>query len=101
MAAPGLAAFEARIEERTGVYSFERRPAELSPSYVQSFKANRTAWEHFQSRPPWYRRTTVHWVMRAKKEETRMKRLAILIDCSARGRPIPALGGEKARQTAP
>jgi hypothetical protein len=44
----------------------------------------RDTWTYFQTRPPWYRRTTAHWVMSAKKDDTRERRLAALIDCSAR-----------------
>ena len=91
MARPGLAAFEAREEERTGVYSFERRALRLSPAGAAAFRAEAAAWRFFQARPPWYRRTSTYWVMSAKKPETRAKRLAQLIACSARGAPIPQL----------
>jgi uncharacterized protein YdeI (YjbR/CyaY-like superfamily) len=101
MMPPGLAAFEARVEEQAGTDAFERQVSELAPSYLQSFQSNRKAWEYFQSRPPWYRRTTVRWVMSARKEETRAKRVAILIECSARATPIPALGGEKLQSPRP
>jgi len=90
MRKPGLAAFEARTEERTGVYSFERE-ATLAPAYARIFRAKAAAWAHYQSQAPWYRRTTTRWVMSAKREETRAKRLAILIACSARGTTIPQL----------
>jgi uncharacterized protein YdeI (YjbR/CyaY-like superfamily) len=90
MKKPGLAAFEARTAERTGVYSFERQ-ATLAPSYVRVFRANTAGWAYYQRQAPWYRRTTTHWVMSAKREETREKRLASLIDCSARGTTIPEL----------
>ncbi|MGE5358574.1 MAG: DUF1801 domain-containing protein [Bacteroidales bacterium] len=91
MAPAGLAAFEARDEKRTGVYSFEQRTTNLPAPYKKAFRANGPAWDDFQSRPPWYQRTSAHWVMSAKKEETRGKRLATLIDCSARGVAIPPL----------
>ena len=90
MRKPGLAAFEARTEERTGVYSFER-PATLAVAYAKHFRAHAAAWEYYQSQAPWYRRTTTHWIMSAKREETRAKRLAVLIACSARGTTIPEL----------
>jgi uncharacterized protein YdeI (YjbR/CyaY-like superfamily) len=48
-------------------------------------KANRAAWTFFQAQPPWYRRTCQFWVMSAKKEETRLRRLETLIACSAEG----------------
>jgi uncharacterized protein YdeI (YjbR/CyaY-like superfamily) len=90
MARPGLDAFARRTEARTGVYSFER-PCELAPTHIKAIRANRTAWDFYQSQAPWYRRTTAHWVMSAKREGTRQNRLAQLIDCSARGKPIPPL----------
>jgi uncharacterized protein YdeI (YjbR/CyaY-like superfamily) len=90
MKKPGLAAFEARDGRRTGVYSFENQTT-LSPAFSRAFRANPSAWAYFQGRPPWYRRTSAHWVMGAKKEETRARRLSMLITCSAQGIPIPPL----------
>ena len=91
MTRPGLVAFQARDRKRTGVYSFEQRPSVLSPALIREFRRNKKAWEFFQGQPPWYRRTSSYWVRSAKRKETREKRLSVLIDCSARGRPIPAL----------
>ena len=91
MTKAGLAAFAARDERRTGVYSFEQRPAKLSAAYAREFRANAAAWAYFQQQPPWYRRTSSHWVMSAKRDETRAKRLATLIAYSARRKPIPPL----------
>jgi uncharacterized protein YdeI (YjbR/CyaY-like superfamily) len=86
----GLAAFERRDESRTGVYSFERE-AELAPEYEERLRANRAAAEYFDSRPPWYRRTAVHLIMSAKREETRLRRLERLIEDSAAGRDLKEL----------
>jgi uncharacterized protein YdeI (YjbR/CyaY-like superfamily) len=86
----GLAAFGKRTNGRTGVYSFERE-TELPPEYEQRLRANRAASEYFDSRPPWYRRTAIHLVMSAKREETRERRLKQLIDDSAAGRDIKQL----------
>jgi uncharacterized protein YdeI (YjbR/CyaY-like superfamily) len=91
MATPGLVAFQARDRKRTGVYSFEQRPSELSAAHVRKFRAEKKAWEFFQGQAPWYRRTSAYWVISAKREQTREKRLGILIACSGRGEPIPAL----------
>jgi uncharacterized protein YdeI (YjbR/CyaY-like superfamily) len=91
MTPSGLAVYEARDAQRTDLYSFERERPELAPAYLGSFRANAAAWEHFQGQAPSYRRLTAHWVMSAKKEETRIRRLSILIDSSARGRKIPPL----------
>jgi uncharacterized protein YdeI (YjbR/CyaY-like superfamily) len=88
----GLRAFEQRDQARSGVYSFEQeRPQELPPEYVARFQENPTAWERFQAMPPGYRRTATHWVTSAKREETRLKRLATLIEDSANGRRIAPL----------
>jgi uncharacterized protein YdeI (YjbR/CyaY-like superfamily) len=86
----GLAAFERRRLDRVGVYSFER-DTQLAPEYEARLRENRAAAEYFDSRPPWYRRTAIHLVMSAKKEETRLRRLAQLIEDSAAGRDIKQL----------
>jgi uncharacterized protein YdeI (YjbR/CyaY-like superfamily) len=91
MTESGLAAFNARDERRTGVYSFERQAAALTPSYTRRFRADKTAWAWFQSQPPGYRRTSVHWVMSATREETRTRRLDVLIACSGEATRIPLL----------
>jgi uncharacterized protein YdeI (YjbR/CyaY-like superfamily) len=92
MAPAGLRAYEARAPESTGVYSFERsQPAVLPDDFERDFRSNERAWEWFAGRPPGYRRTATHWVVSAKKEETRLRRLRQLIDCSAEGRNVPPL----------
>ncbi len=87
----GLKAFEARSPHRSGLYSFENAPRELSARYRREFKSYKTAWAFFQSRPPWYRRVASFWVMSAKKEETRHRRFATLMADSAAGRSIKPL----------
>jgi uncharacterized protein YdeI (YjbR/CyaY-like superfamily) len=91
MMPPGIAAFEARDEARSGVYSFETRPTKLPPALEKRFRANRRAWTFFESQAPWYRRTTIYWVVSAKQEGTRLRRLATLMACSEAERRIPAL----------
>ena len=87
----GLAAFEKRTDAKTGVYSFEREDAQLSPEFEERLRANPAAAEYFDSRPPWYRRTAAHLVMSAKREDTRERRLERLIGDSAAGRDIKEL----------
>jgi uncharacterized protein YdeI (YjbR/CyaY-like superfamily) len=90
--AAGLAAFGQRQAARSGVYSFEQRQeARLAPAQSRALRANARAWAYFQSRPPWYRRTATFWVVSAKKEETRERRLRTLIADSAAGRLVSPL----------
>jgi uncharacterized protein YdeI (YjbR/CyaY-like superfamily) len=99
MAPAGLRAYEARTPERTGVYSSERsQPAMLPDEFERDIRANERAWEWFQGRPPGYRKTAMHWVISAKREETRMRRLRQLIECSAEGRNVPPLTRPEARR---
>ena len=87
----GLAAFENRKENKSGIYAYEQKGRKLDDKYEKIFKSNKKAWEFFQAQPPWYQRTSSWWVISAKKEETRLKRLAQLISDSAEGRTIPQL----------
>ena len=95
----GLRAFAARTAARTGVYSFERlEAAKLTSSQEKTLRANRKAAAFFDAQPPWYRRTATHWVISAKRDETRERRLATLIAHSSANRTIPPLtrpGGAK------
>lgn len=84
----GLAAFEVRDPGRTEEYSYERRSQKLDEAYETEFRADAAAWAYWEAQPPHYRRGAAHWVMSAKREETRQKRLATLIADSAAGRWI-------------
>jgi uncharacterized protein YdeI (YjbR/CyaY-like superfamily) len=85
MEPPGLAAYERRDAKRTGIYSFENRPRELSPEYEKIFRQNKAAWKFFQEQPPGYKRLMIFRTMSAKKEETRLRRLKQLIESSEKG----------------
>ena len=92
VAPAGLAAFDRRSDDRTAIYSYEQRTtARLPPDYEQRLRANTAAAEYFDGQPPWYRRTAAHWVISAKREATRERRLAQLIEDSAAGRRIGPL----------
>jgi uncharacterized protein YdeI (YjbR/CyaY-like superfamily) len=82
----GSKAFAARIENKSGIYSYEQRCTELSDRYAKLFKESKAAWNFFRTQPPSYRKMIGWWIISAKKEETRMTRLAKLIDESAKGR---------------
>jgi len=81
----GLKAFDARKENRSGIYSYEQRSPELEEKYARKLKRNGAAWEYFQAQPPSYRKMINWWIISAKQEETRTKRLDRLIDASAKG----------------
>lgn len=87
----GLAAFRARDVTRPAPYSFESPPMELDAPFEKKFRANKGAWEFFQVQAPWYKRTSIYWVMSAKRAETRARRLAELIERSAGRVPIKQL----------
>lgn len=89
MRPPGLRAFEARVERRSGVYSFEQRRVDLPPEYAKRLRANTAARKFFESEAPSYRKACFWWIVSAKREETRGSRLERLIEHSAKGERIP------------
>ena len=91
MQAPGLAAFEARTDQRSGIYSFEQKNPELPAAFLKEFRSHKKAWEFFQSQPPSYQKTASWWVISAKQEATRLKRMDILIEDSGNGLRIKQL----------
>lgn len=93
MRSPGLKAFQARTAAKTEIYSYENRPQSFDPAMERTFKKNKRAWRYFGAQPPWYRRTCMHWVTSAKKEETRARRLATLISDSEARRWIGPIKG--------
>jgi uncharacterized protein YdeI (YjbR/CyaY-like superfamily) len=80
----GLAAFTRRDPQRAG-YTYASHDTPFDDASEKTFRRQRAAWKFFQAQPPGYRRIVTHWVMSAKREETRAKRLAELIADSARG----------------
>lgn len=99
MRPPGLVAFERRDENRARQYSHEQRIVELDPVCQEKFRTSKQAWEFFQSQPKGYQRTMKWWVMSAKKEETRLRRLAALIEESEKGLRLAPFGGPSKRMT--
>jgi uncharacterized protein YdeI (YjbR/CyaY-like superfamily) len=87
----GMEAFRHRRENKSGIYSYEQRRDRLEPPYEAQLKGHSAAWLFFCAQPPWYRKAVGWWIVSAKKEETRQKRLAILMKDSAEGRRIKPL----------
>ena len=84
----GLAAFAKRKEDRTGRYSFEQEDVAFPEELAAEFRQNGKAWAFFEAQPPSYRRTVTWWVISAKRDETRRRRLATLINDSEGGERI-------------
>ncbi len=84
----GLAAFAARTDANTGIYSHEQPPSTFSDDDLARFQADRAAWSDWERRPPSYRRVATHWVTTAKQASTRERRLSTLIEDSRAGRPL-------------
>ena len=81
----GLAAFDRRRDGRP------QGPEELPPEYEERLRANPEAVQYFDAKPAWYRRTASRWVVSAKREETRERRLSQLIEDSAAGVDVKPL----------
>ncbi len=91
----GLAVYNKRKKEKTGIYSFEQSANALSKEFEALFRKNKKAWEFFASRVASYRKPCIRWVMSAKQEETRLKRLKILINDSFQGKYIAPMRWNK------
>jgi uncharacterized protein YdeI (YjbR/CyaY-like superfamily) len=91
MQPPGLRVFRERDERKTQQYSYEREQAKLDSTLDAALRANRKASAFFDAQPPGYTKTATFWVMSAKQEATRARRLAHLIERSASGTRIDLL----------
>jgi uncharacterized protein YdeI (YjbR/CyaY-like superfamily) len=78
----GQKAFDLRKESKSKIYSYEKEPVLLNAAYEKQFKKNKAAWEFFSKQAPSYKKVMIHWIMAAKKEETREARLAKAIAVS-------------------
>ena len=83
----GLEAFARRTPERSGLYAHEQRgEIALAPAQEAAFRAQPAAWEWFAAQAPSFRRQALWWVVSARREETRVRRLGLLIAAAAEGR---------------
>jgi uncharacterized protein YdeI (YjbR/CyaY-like superfamily) len=88
MKPPGMAAFDARKEYKSGIYSYEQRSANLDGPYEKELRQNNAAWYFFYAQPPSYRKAISWWIVSAKQEATRLKRLQKLIEESEKGKRL-------------
>jgi uncharacterized protein YdeI (YjbR/CyaY-like superfamily) len=83
----GLAAYEGRRVGEAAGYTYEERPQELPEAYARVFReGDEAAWAFFLAQSPSYRRTAIGWILDAKREETRLRRLGQIVEASAAGR---------------
>lgn len=87
----GLKVFNNRDKKKSERYSFEQVKVKLPVGFEKKIKANKKAWSYFQNLPPSSKKLSVWWIISAKKEETKLRRLNTLIECSESGRKIPPL----------
>ena len=88
MATPGLEVFQNRDPEKTRLYSFENRPKAFDPALERAFRKQPEAWAFFRAQPPGYQRLSTFYVMSAKQQPTRERRLAVLMKSSAEGKRL-------------
>ncbi|CAN5203907.1 YdeI/OmpD-associated family protein [soil metagenome] len=91
----GLAAFELRKEERSGIYSHEQPSVELPEPYLEVIRRNPAAWEFFQKQSASYRKAVNWWIINAKQEKTRLSRLEKLVAYSVRAERVPQFTSRK------
>lgn len=87
----GLAAFARRSEAAPPPYSHEATPVALADEFVAALQANRKAAAFWDEQPASYRKPITHWVMSAKRAETRASRFARLLSETAKGRRLGPL----------
>ena len=94
----GLKAFASRSEKKSSIYAYEQRKhPRFTYQQEKQFRADKTAWKFFRSQAPWYQRACTWWVISAKREETALKRLSLLIEHSHNQRTLPQLTRVKKR----
>jgi uncharacterized protein YdeI (YjbR/CyaY-like superfamily) len=82
----GAQAFAQRTDGKTAVYAYEQaHTAELLAQEQAAFERDAAAWAYFEACPAGYRKVMLHWVTTAKKPETRVARLAKLIEAFRAG----------------
>jgi len=94
MTPEGVRAYEEN-KHKSGLYSYEKPLASLEAAEDALFRKDQAAWADWEKRPLGYRRNMLNWITTAKKPETRAKRLAVLIECSAKGEKIPGYDWQK------
>lgn len=91
----GREAYQKRKEAQSEIYAYEQTgDLSLEETDEQQFRANAAAWQFFSKQAPSYRKTAIWWVISAKREDTRKRRLLTLIEDAAQGRRLGHLTRE-------
>lgn len=85
----GMAAYERRDAEKIKQYAYERKSFQLTREQTAQIRRNKKAWAFFENLPPSVKKPTIAWVVTAKREETRKRRLAMLIECCQQEERLP------------
>ena len=93
----GHAAYAARREAKSVIYSYEQGAVEMPAAFLAAFKRRRVAWRFFDEQPASYRKMATWWVASAKREETRQRRFDALVEASSRAERLPQFDGRKPR----
>jgi uncharacterized protein YdeI (YjbR/CyaY-like superfamily) len=78
----GLKAFELKNDKYSKIYSHENSPLDLSKEYIKEFEKYPIAFQYFKNQAPSYQKVIIHWIMSAKKDETKLSRLQKVIESS-------------------
>jgi uncharacterized protein YdeI (YjbR/CyaY-like superfamily) len=88
MTEAGLAAFEKRKNEKSGIYSFENDQRELPDEYQKLLKNNTKAYASFEKMPPSHKKAYIHWILSAKQEKTQLSRFMKMIEALESGKRL-------------
>lgn len=88
MRKPGQKAYRKRKEHKSEIYGYESKALKLSKEYRERFMENSEAWNFFKRQSPYAKKTSENWVMSAKMEKTRERRLGKLIEACEKGEKL-------------
>lgn len=92
----GIEVWEKRNKKNRSKSVKELNHIHLDKTFEEKIKVNPKAWDYFNNKlAPSSKRISVLWVMTAKQEATRLRRLDILIESSAKNEKIPQLRWSK------
>ena len=87
----GLQAFEYRKDHKSAIYTYEKESLELSEEFYNTLKIDKNAWTYYKKLTPSIKKQSVNWIMSAKKQETRDRRFAILLESCRNAKLVPSL----------